>query len=340
MSRKPRNFDLLSLLTNIVLVFSVLISFSFGFISIWPPAKFSCYFNSEEVGCSNTELLEINTGILLFIFSFLCANYFIEKYKTFREFNDELEILESSLRKMNVVSQIKSLRGYKEWYEEACKLAESADTLFYDASLSSRTWHFDKSRRNKFIKLRNKVFNNKDIDARYLIAIKTRLKSNLYDKYLQESVRLNRVEYENKSYKRKLDGDINRLTDIKTRIDPNNGYINFSSSYLSDIHLDYPLLSFLVVDNKKVLLGFYLSEFQEADINQDYSLLIENEEIANLFVNYFRLLEEKLAIPFVHRSGNKDNDPDLLINELQELLQNFDKAHSFKESDKPHSPEK
>lgn len=245
---------------------------------LWPDSQL-------EIICQQ-EIQNYHTAYTLLLLSVLTFSMLIERWRKIDSLQNNIDQLQSMLNLADFKQQIKPIVGYEEWFAIAGNLIEQAEDLIYDASLSSRTWYRkdNDAYRDRFNKIREEKFKNELIETKYLTTFKTHYKS----QELSERInRLKKNEYELKNYQRKLQADIDRITMIQNLTHQN---YNFIAAYLPEVRLENPLVSFLVVDRKKVLLGSYKSEYKESDIRKDNAMLIENEEVANLFYQYFDLL--------------------------------------------------
>ena len=320
----PRNSENLLLFT--VTFFSLLIVFIQGIY--WFPLIRGCFisreaYNSEE--CQEGRL-QFNISLILLLLTLLSIGSQIARFKTLNRLEysltEKINTLEQSVKKANLVTkeldvkrQVIPITGSKEWYRTATKLIKEAQFLVYDASLSSRTWYQKPINvdRENFDKARDEKFKNPDIDSRYLTTFKTYFPD--VPSLIKHLEKISGEEYKIQIYEHKLQADIERLEKIKENIKLID--CNFTAAYLPNIELKNPMLSFLIIDKKKVLLGFYLSEFRESNINRDHALLIENEEIADLFTKYFDFLWENTALEFAHDSAE--------AGKLKELLEQLKK---------------
>jgi hypothetical protein len=297
------------------------VAFFTSLLGAVPWVQMKCFFEEQRSERCLEARSDFKTSLILFLLGILSLSSIIERYKKFEDLEISLEKLKKMMRDASFKQQIISINGSKEWYETAYKMIDEAQPkgYIYDASLSSRTWYFGKGdpEREKFEKIREKAFQDKEKDTRYLFTVKSYLEKERFDEYVKELTKDGSKEYDLQIYEQKLDADIQRLRIVSDRLERAGEYPNHAAAYLPDIKLRHPILSFLVVDGKKVLLGFYLSEFQESDVNKDGALLIDNEEIAALFTAYFDFLWERASIQFAHDSGK--------TGQLKKILEQLEK---------------
>lgn len=242
----------------------------------------------------------------------------------FPQTKDEFERLETSISQIFPYAK-KELLGGKDWYKYITYRIDHANKSIDDASLSSRLWRrVGSNEDDQFQNVRKTVYEKtkNNLVYRYL----TVFKSNYVNYSEQEQKLLPNLDKQKlRNRLNLLTGDLERINMIQENFDkygePNYHYY---VRYLPQIKFNFPALSFFIIDEKELVLGFYPSEFEKGAT--DTAIVIYNQKIIDLFSKYFQYLWMQIAFKFDTKEDIIDvkNDLEKTQEILLEMTRNLD----------------
>ena len=212
------------------------------------------------------------------------------------QFETSINQLETSISQTFPYAK-KELAAGKDWYQYVTYRIRKANKSIYDASLASRLWNKSGTPQDKELQNAREEAYGKTSDSliyKYL----TVFRSNYSVEEINSLLTLdNQRLLTRKDF---LQGDLERIEMIQKNLGSYSHSIhNYSVRYLPQIKFKFPALSFWIIDEEELILGFYPSEFDKGA--SDTALVICDKKIVDLFIKYFNYLWSLIASKVDHK---------------------------------------